>query len=106
MFRLPKTTPSQVIKRRPFLYGILMLLALVLPTFSATAQTVRRWREPEKYDTGEQASVAVLSRGLVGEFHRNPPPSIGFARTIWYHVGKISHGGIQWGPSHKMSLNT
>jgi hypothetical protein len=124
MFRLPGTVPSRAtptidgsLKRykhtmmifgncRSVLYGILVLLGLALPTFSATAQTVRRWREPEKYDNGEQASVAVMSTGLVVEFHRNPPPNYGLARTIWYRIGKLSHGSIQWGPSHKMELRT
>ena len=91
-------------KHRSFLYGILVLLGLLLPTFSATAQTVRRWREPEKYDNGAQPSVAVLSTGLVVEFHRSP--SVFGIATIWYHIGKVSHGTIQWGPSREMKLKT
>jgi hypothetical protein len=92
--------------RHTFVYGMLVLLGLILPGLSAYSQTVNRWREPEKYDSGDEPSIAVLPSGLVVEFHRDPTPYISWNRAIWYHIGKLSEGTIHWGPSIKMSLNS
>ena len=51
-----------------------------------------------------QASIAILATGLVVEFHRSP--TFLNRASIWYHIGQVSGGTIQWGPSHRMDLKT
>ena len=84
------------------LYTMLVLCILVLPAVFASAQTLRRWREPEKYDAGGQPSIAVLSTGLVVEVHRSP--ALFGKATIWYHIGKVYQGTIQWGKSRQVPV--
>jgi hypothetical protein len=104
--RAYRTMLTRLGNRQVFAYGMLVLLGLILPGLSASSQTINRWREPESYDTGDEPSIAVLPSGLVVEFHRSPLIYISPNRNIWYHIGKISEGKINWGDSIKMSLNS
>ena len=78
-----------------FYFGVaLMFLALSVNT--ASSQTLQ-WSPGERYDDGQDSSVAAHPSGLVLEAHETQ-----IGDGMWYHVGMLNGVGVTWGGSQKL----
>src|ERR1700744_2489954 len=55
----------------------------------------------KSYDAGDQPSVAMISDGIVVEFHKSENND-----GLYYHVGKRKDMAVAWGPSHRLRLGS
>jgi hypothetical protein len=60
------------------------------------------WSPSQRYDQGEDTSLAAHVSGLVLEIHQSH--AIG-NRGLWYHVGMLSGTSVTWGRSQSMGYS-
>jgi hypothetical protein len=98
---LPSKTETQkhqdreMNKMQLLIWHSLAMIGVALSANSAVAQSPR-WSAAEKYDQGDETSLAVHQSGLVVEVHQSH--AFG-AETLWYHLGTLNGTSVTWGRS-------
>jgi hypothetical protein len=92
---------SIMTKKIFFTHLVLIVCFVALCTGRASSQTPQ-WSPCEKYDQGEDTSLAAHVSGLVLEVHQSH--AIG-NRGLWYHVGMLTSTSVSWGRSQSLGLS-